>query len=59
MPDASLVYVPCKDKDEARTIAKELLDERLVACANFFPVESMFRWKGSIDSSSEIVRPDS
>lgn len=48
-----LVYVITKDKSEARKIANALLDKRVVACTNVFPVESTFRWKGKIEKASE------
>jgi len=32
-----------------------LLQKKLISCANFFPVQSSFWWKGKIDSSEEIV----
>lgn len=48
-----LVYVTCKDAEEARKISKALLEKRLVACANFFPVSSMYFWKGSVKDDSE------
>ena len=35
-----LVYVVCKDKEEANTIGKSLVKEGAVACANTFPIKS-------------------
>lgn len=49
------VYVTCKDGKEAEKIAKHLLDKKLVACANFFPVKSMYLWKGKIEKCKEFV----
>ncbi len=44
--EVRLFYVTCKDKQEAESIAKTLLEEKLVACANIFPeMESFFWWK--------------
>ena len=34
----SLVYTTTSNEDEAKTIAEKLIDEHLVACANFFPI---------------------
>ena len=50
-----LVYVTCKDVDEAQKISRHLLEKKLVACTNFFPVKSMYRWKGSVSNDSEVV----
>lgn len=35
-------------KDHSERIARTLLDERLVACANWFPIRSAYRWKGEV-----------
>jgi len=43
----------CSDLAEAKKIAKELIEKRLAACVNIFPVHSIFRWKGSIEESDE------
>ncbi|MAG15540.1 divalent-cation tolerance protein CutA [Candidatus Woesearchaeota archaeon] len=49
------VYITCKDLDEAKNIAKHLLDNKLIACANMFPVESMFNWDGKINDVKETA----
>jgi periplasmic divalent cation tolerance protein len=44
----------CKDLFEARTIAKILLEKRLIACASLLsPVESLYRWEGKIEEAKE------
>ena len=43
-----LIYITCKDNAEAKKISKHLLDEKLIACVNIHPIESMYRWKGKI-----------
>ena len=49
------LYVPCKSKEEASSIATALIEKRLVACANIFPVSSVYRWKGKVESANEHV----
>ena len=39
---------------EARNIGRILVEERLAACANIFPITSIFRWKGNIEEASEF-----
>ena len=39
---------------EARKIGRTLVEERLAACANIFPITSIFRWKGNIDETNEF-----
>jgi periplasmic divalent cation tolerance protein len=50
----SIVYITAGDMNEARKIARLLVEERLAACANIFPITSIFRWKGKIDETGEF-----
>jgi periplasmic divalent cation tolerance protein len=49
------VYITAKDFDEARKIARHLLEKKLIACANIFPVRSLFWWEGKIEECVEFV----
>ena len=51
----TLLYITCKDKREAEKIAIHLLKKRLIACANIFPVQSMYWWKGKIVNDAEYA----
>ncbi len=54
MTDKRLVLTTCGSAEEARRIAQELVQRRLAACVNIVPqVESVYRWKGEIESESE------
>lgn len=56
MSDFMMAYVTCSSKDEAKKILLALLEERLVACGNISsPVTSYYHWKGTIESSEEVV----
>ena len=48
------VYITCKDMKEAKLIAAHLLEKRLIACANIFPVTSMFRLEGKVVDELEV-----
>ncbi|MBU0629022.1 MAG: divalent-cation tolerance protein CutA [Nanoarchaeota archaeon] len=50
-----LIYITAKDKAEAKKISKHLLEKKLVACINIFPIESMYWWKGKIEEGNEVV----
>ena len=42
--------------ETAREIARQLVTENLAACANIIPaVESIYRWKGSVESAKEFL----
>lgn len=49
------LYVTHKNKVEASKVANFLLEKRLIACVNYFPIESSYWWKGKIEDSEEIV----
>ena len=50
-----LVYITNKNAAEAKKIAKALLRKKLIACANMFPITSMYKWKGKMTQSKEVV----
>lgn len=49
------VFVTYPNKKEAEKSAKFLLDKRIVACANIFPTDSIYRWKGNLEKHGEFV----
>jgi len=49
------VYVTAKSRAEARKLATLMLDMRLAACANIFPIESIYWWKGKMENSREVA----
>jgi len=50
----SVVYIICRDMEEASRIANALVGERLVACANFGVIASVYRWGGRIEQDTEV-----
>jgi periplasmic divalent cation tolerance protein len=50
-----MVYTTCESKSEAEKIAKVLVKERLTACVNYFPVRSIYSWKGVVEKAGEYV----
>lgn len=50
-----LIYITCKDNEEARKISRHLLEKKLVACANIHPTESMYWWENKIQNDNEFV----
>src|SRR6267378_4191239 len=51
----AMAYVTVPDRTTARKISRAVLDQRLAACANFWPVESIYRWRGSREEAHEFV----
>ncbi len=50
-----LLYVIHPSKPEAIRITADLLNAHLIACANFFPIESMYWWEWRLTKSEEIM----
>lgn len=50
-----LIYITTKDEAEAKRIGKALVVERLVACVNIHPIQSIFRWEGRISEETEAA----
>jgi periplasmic divalent cation tolerance protein len=50
----SIVYITASTFEEAKEIGRVLVEERLAACANIFPITSIFQWKG-MQIASEVA----
>ena len=54
MTDKRIVLTTAGSEEEARKIAKHLVEHRLAACVNIVPqVESIYRWQEKVESSRE------
>lgn len=51
----SIIVSTFADKDLASITAKLLVEQRLAACVQMFPIDSIYRWKGEICNDSEIM----
>jgi periplasmic divalent cation tolerance protein len=49
------VFCTCPDGEVAERVGSALLEERLVACVQSFPVQSRYWWRGSIETASEVM----
>ncbi|MHA1346037.1 MAG: divalent-cation tolerance protein CutA [Candidatus Heimdallarchaeaceae archaeon] len=41
--------------EEAENLAKTLVENKLAACVQYFPIKSICRWKGNLEKSDEYV----
>lgn len=48
------VYTTVGTEAAAKDLARALLDERLVACVNLLPMQSIYRWEGKVQEEPEI-----
>jgi periplasmic divalent cation tolerance protein len=54
MTGKQIVLTTAGSEEEARKIARTLLDRRLAACVNILPeIESIYRWQGNVDEGRE------
>jgi len=49
-----VVLVTAASQAEATAIATILIEEKLAACVNVFPVQSIYQWEGRIQQESEF-----
>jgi periplasmic divalent cation tolerance protein len=51
----AVVVVAVGTREEARTIAVALVEERLAACVQLLPIESLYVWEGEVVDDTEIL----
>ncbi len=49
------VYITCASEQQAKDIAKTLLNQSLISCANIFPIQSIYWWENKLQESNEWV----
>lgn len=50
-----IVMVSFPDRETALEIAKQLISQQLIACAQFSVVESLYRWQNQLENNQEIM----
>ncbi len=56
MDPRRIILSTAGSQQEARQIAQALVERRLAACVNLVgPVESVYRWKGAVESAAEFL----
>ena len=51
----TLVYITCKDEQEAVKISRRLLAKKLIACSNIHPIRSLYKWEGKLQDEKEYA----
>jgi periplasmic divalent cation tolerance protein len=55
-PTARIALTTAASVEEARTLARTLVERRLAACVNLLPsLTSIYRWQGAIEEASETL----
>jgi len=56
MTDKRLMLTTVSSREEANTIASELVSRHLAACVNILgPISSVYRWQGEVENSVEFL----
>jgi periplasmic divalent cation tolerance protein len=55
MAEHALVLITCGDDENARTIARSLVERRLAAGAQMLPIESVYRWQEKVVEDNEVL----
>ncbi len=50
-----LLFLSCKNIEEADKISDQLLKERLISCAKRISINSSYLWKNNVQSAQEIL----
>lgn len=51
----AIIYITHSSEAEAQRVCGHLLQEKMIACANIFPITSAYWWQGSIQHDNEWV----
>ncbi|MBN2378970.1 divalent-cation tolerance protein CutA [candidate division WOR-3 bacterium] len=49
------VHTSFSNLSEAKLISRKLVEEHLAACANLMPACSIYRWKGKLEETDEVI----
>ena len=55
MSNLIIIYITNPSKEAAKKVADHLMEHHLIACANMFPVNSIYRWEGKVRDEEEYV----
>ena len=56
MTDKIVVLTTCDSEEQAALIARQVVEQRLAACASIIPgARSIYRWKGNVEEAEEFV----
>lgn len=56
MTDKVIVFTTCSSREEAKRIARGLVEERLAACVNVVEgIVSIYHWQGTVHEEGEVL----
>ena len=51
----TLFYIPVSSEAHAVALSNKIIEQHLAACANIFPIQSIFPWENSLNHEGEFV----
>ena len=55
MAELYLVETSLATLEQARTLARQMVVEQVVACCHIIPCESIYRWDGAVHEEQEVM----
>jgi periplasmic divalent cation tolerance protein len=53
--DKLVAFITVPSRDVGKKIADTLLDKKLAACVNMFPINSLYTWEGKVQNDDELL----
>lgn len=55
MSEQGVLLTALPSQEDARRLAKMLVEEKLAACVQLLPIESFYRWEGKVQNDAEVL----
>ncbi len=49
------IHTTCATLEEAEKLGKLILEKRMAACVDYWPIQSMYHWEGELKQEGEIM----
>jgi periplasmic divalent cation tolerance protein len=49
------IHTTCANKEEAETLGKLIVDKKMGACVHYWPIKSIYNWKGEFKEVEEVM----
>lgn len=55
MGEYGVMLTALPGREDAQTMARLLVEEKLAACVQLLPIESVYRWEGAVQNEAEVL----
>ncbi len=49
------IYTTCANENEAKLLGKLIIDKKMGACVDYWPINSMYNWEGKFEEVSQMM----